>query len=156
MRRKDREITDNNKINKVIADCHCCRLGFLDGKQVYIVPLNFGYEEKEGHKIFYFHAAKEGRKIELIKDNPSVGFELDANYKLNEGNEACEYSAGFQSIIGTGRVDFIETVEEKRYALQRIMLHNTGKKEWKISDEMIETVAVFKLEVDELSCKEHK
>lgn len=44
MRRKDRQVTDPEKIDSIIAQCRCCRLGFSDGEQVYVVPLSFGYE----------------------------------------------------------------------------------------------------------------
>mgnify|MGYP001447539251 CR=1 FL=1 len=39
MRRKDREVTDYGKISKVIAASHCCRLGFYEEGEVYIVPI---------------------------------------------------------------------------------------------------------------------
>lgn len=67
MRRKDREVTDNCEINKIINSCQIIRLAFADGVAPYIVPLNFGFEEKDGKRTFYFHGAKEGRKLDLIK-----------------------------------------------------------------------------------------
>lgn len=156
MRRLDREVTDLEKIKNIIESCYCCRLGFNDNGNVYIVPLNFGYEEIEGKRIFYFHGAAEGRKIELIKRGNSVGFELDTNYKLNEAEEACEYSARFQSVIGTGKVSLIEDIDEKIHGLNAIMFHNTGKNDWNYPTSVLNKMAVFKLEVIELSCKEHK
>lgn len=155
MRRKDREVTDNEKINEIISDCHCCRLGFYDDGEVYIVPLNFGYAEKDSNRTFYFHGAKEGRKIDLISRTHCAGFELDTNYTLNEGETACQYSARFQSIIGTGRITFVEDPAEKEAALQAIMIHNTGKDRWDFSDAMLNSICVFKLEVKKISCKEH-
>ena len=71
MRRKDREVTDFMQIENIISRCTCCRIGFYDDGEVYIVPLNFGYEAKGDTYILYFHAAKEGRKIDLIKKIPS-------------------------------------------------------------------------------------
>ena len=59
MRRKDREVTDSQKIREIILSCRCCRLGFYDNGQVYIVPLDFGYYENNGRHVFYFHGAKE-------------------------------------------------------------------------------------------------
>ena len=47
MRRKDREVTNSAKIADIISRCTCCRIGFYDEKEVYIVPLNFGYEARE-------------------------------------------------------------------------------------------------------------
>ena len=67
MRRKDREVTDNYEINKIINSCQIIRLAFADGVAPYIVPLNFGFEEKDVKRTFYFHGAKEGRKLDLIK-----------------------------------------------------------------------------------------
>ncbi|HJC22920.1 MAG TPA: pyridoxamine 5'-phosphate oxidase family protein [Candidatus Eisenbergiella merdavium] len=55
MRRSDREITESGRIDEIIRSCHCCRLGFCDGKDVYIVPLSFGYRSECGKRSFYFH-----------------------------------------------------------------------------------------------------
>ena len=75
MRRKDREVTDSQKIREIILSCRCCRLGFYDNGEVYIVPLDFGYYENNGRRVFYFHGAKEGRKYRLTEKSPTVGFE---------------------------------------------------------------------------------
>lgn len=155
MRRKDREVTDPGKIREIIANCHCCRLGFSDDGKVYIVPLNFGYEERDGARTFYFHGAAQGRKLDLIQRTHMAGFELDTNYKLNEAEVPCSYSARFQSVIGTGRVDLIEDMQEKLHALRQIMCHNTGRVDWEFPEASLSKIAVFKLEVQELSCKEH-
>lgn len=155
MRKKDREVTDSERINEIISACHCCRLGFYDDGEVYIIPLSFGYVEKADRKTFYFHGAKEGRKIDLIAKTHSAGFELDTNYKLNEGKTACQFSARFLSVIGTGHVEFVEDRSEKKFALQAIMLHNTGNDHWDFTDTMLDAVCVFKLEVKRMSCKEH-
>lgn len=37
-----------------------------------------------------------------------------------------------------------------------IMKHNTGKSDWSFTETMMDAVTVFKLEVDEMSCKEHQ
>ena len=156
MRRKDREVTDSAKIDEIISSCDVCRLGFNDNGRVYIVPLSFGFENDGGRRIFYFHSAREGRKIDLIRGTHYAGFEMDTGYKLNEGETACDYSARFQSVIGGGRVDFIEDAEEKRRALDIIMLKKTGRGGWELDEKMVSATAVFRLEVEEISCKEHE
>ncbi len=155
MRRKDREITDENKIAEILSNCHCCRIGFCDKGEVYIVPLNFGYTKEEGSYTFYFHGAKEGRKVDLIKENPCVGFELDTNYLLYGGPEACEYTARFQSIIGKGVVTEICEKSEKVKAMNYIMLHNTKKEKWDYPDKMLDSTFTFQMKVESFSCKEH-
>ena len=57
MRRKDREVTDPERIDAIIA-LHCCRLGFYDNGEIYIVPLDFGYDEKRGNGPSIFMGPK--------------------------------------------------------------------------------------------------
>ena len=84
MRRKDREVTDPQRIEEIISACHCCRLGFCDGGKPYIVPLNFGFFRREdGGYTFYFHSAREGRKLDLIRQTGWAGFELDTGYQIH-------------------------------------------------------------------------
>ncbi len=41
MRRKEREVTDYNKMIEILKSCDCCRIGLVDDKGAYIVPMNF-------------------------------------------------------------------------------------------------------------------
>lgn len=156
MRRKDREVTGQEKIDGIIRDCYCCRLGFCDQGRAYVVPLSFGFVREDGRRVFYFHSAREGRKIDLIRRTGYAGFEMDTHYKLNESEKACGYSARFRSVIGGGSVSLVEEPEEKQAGLRAIMLQSTGRDQWEFSPEMLAAVCVFKLEVEELSCKEHQ
>jgi len=148
-------VTDPAKIEDIISLCICCRIGFNDNGRVYIVPLNFGYEKSGENYTFYFHGAQEGRKMDLIQSSPYVGFEMDTHYKLNEGAEACDYSARFQSVIGSGVMALVTDREEKKHGLDLIMEVSTGKKGWDYPEAMLNATAIFKLHVTELSCKEH-
>ena len=84
MRRKDREITHIHAILDLVSECRVCRLAMTDGGVPYIVPLNYGYEYADGALTFYFHSAKEGRKLEILKKNPMVCLELDGRGELVE------------------------------------------------------------------------
>lgn len=151
-------MTDRQRIREIVESCQCCRLGFCDEGKPYIVPMNFGYEEKEGRYVFYFHSAGEGRKIELIEKTGYAGFEMDTNPKIyvnGTGENACSYTARFQSVIGGGRISFVKERAEKISALRAIMRHNTGREDWEFEEKMLEAVCVFRLEAEELSCKEH-
>ena len=155
MRRQDREVTDPQRIQAIIDACPVCRLGFYDEQGVYIVPLNFGYAYRDGRWTLYFHGAQEGRKRELLRRNPTVGFEMDAHFELLEGPNACQYSARYQSVIGTGRASVLEDPEVKKAALRTIMVHLAGEGPWTFSDAQVQAVCVFAVDVLQLSCKEH-
>lgn len=65
MRRRDREVVQQNEIDQIIDSCDCLRLGLNAEDGAYIVPLNFAYVPGKPAK-FYFHSAKEGRKVDMI------------------------------------------------------------------------------------------
>ena len=153
MRRQDREITDTSAIEAFIAEEKIIRIAFYDDGDIYIVPVNYGYTFEEGEWTFYFHGARAGRKYELAQSSPDAGFEIDGRYCLLEGDEACDYSAKFQSVIGTGRLSLIEDMAEKKAALDCMMKQQTGRAEWSYSEKMLGAVAVFCIKVKKMSCK---
>nr|WP_326185508.1 pyridoxamine 5'-phosphate oxidase family protein [uncultured Oscillibacter sp.] len=154
MRRKDREVTDPERIDEIIFDCQCCRLGLCDQGKAYIVPLNVGFVREDGNRVLYFHSAKEGRKIDLIARTGWASFEMDSGYELVAGDVACRYSARYRCVMGGGPVSFVETAAEKRAGLTAIMRQTTGRDQWTFSDAMLDAVRVIRLNVEELSCKE--
>lgn len=156
MRRKDREVTDIKAIEAFIAKEQILRIAFYDNGDIYVVPLNYGYTYESEKYTFYFHGAKAGRKYELTKSAPLVGFEIDGNYRLLEGENACDFSAEFQSVTGTGKLCLVEDVEEKRIGLNAVMKQTTGKAEWEYQPKMLEAVAVYRLDVEKISCKAKK
>jgi len=151
MRRKDREVTDVSRMKEIVSRCKVCRLGLTDGKQAYIVPLNFGYDWDDALTL-YFHSAKEGRKLDILKENPRVCFEMDIDGRLIESPTACNYGYAFASVMGEGEVEFIEDDGQKAYALTNLMLCQTGK-EVPISAEMAKGVCVYKVRAESVSCK---
>lgn len=153
MRRSDREIKDINLIEKFIAREQILRIAFYDDGDIYIVPVNYGYVLEDNHFRFYFHGAKAGRKFELSQKKPKVGFEIDGNYELTDGDIACDYSAKFQSVIGTGILSVVDDKEEKILGLNKLMKQTTGNESWSYSDEMLEATAVFRLDADKMTCK---
>lgn len=153
MRRSDREITDKIAIEQFIAEEQILRIAFNDDGDIYIVPVNYGYLYENDTYTFYFHGAKAGRKFELSKSNPTVGFEIDGKYKLIGGDVACDFTAAFQSVVGTGKLCLVSDVEEKVAGLNAIMQQTTKKENWTYEDKMLEAVAIFRLDVDKLSCK---
>lgn len=153
MRRKERQITDVSQITDFILSEQILRVGFQDKDYIYIVPVNYGFIIEDEKYVFYFHGAKAGRKYELAKLNPKVGFEIDGKYSLVDGELACDYTAHFQSVIGNGILSLVENQEEKVFALNSIMKQTTQNSEWTYSKEMLNAVAIFRLDVEKFSCK---
>ncbi|MBR2685777.1 MAG: pyridoxamine 5'-phosphate oxidase family protein [Erysipelotrichaceae bacterium] len=156
MRRSDREVRDPERIAEILEAADVIRIGYYDSakKEVYIVPVNYGYEYENGNLTFYFHGAKAGRKAELSLSDPSVGFEIDREIAFVEDEIACKNSVKYQSIIGNGMVSLMEEKEEKIRALRVLMKHITGKEMWDFDERRVQAVAVYKLSAAQYSCKE--
>ncbi len=148
LRRKDKEIIDSREIEEVIKKVTVCRLGLVDRDEAYIVPVNFGYERN----AIYFHSALEGRKIELIKRNNKVCFEIDTDVGV-EKTDRSNCSVTYRSVIGTGRACILETDEEKLRGLKVIMRQCTGG-EYSFSEERLDSVLVVEIKIESITGKQ--
>ncbi|MDR2770456.1 MAG: pyridoxamine 5'-phosphate oxidase family protein, partial [Clostridiales Family XIII bacterium] len=76
---------------------------------------------------------------------------------LIEGDAPCNHSYAYQSIIGTGRIVFLSAPAEKIDALNKLTQHVTGSKEsHSFSEQALQQVTVYKMEVEEFTGKEEK
>ncbi len=121
MRRKDREVSNLEEILNIVDKCEVIRIGMHDGKEPYIVPLNYGYHINSNELYFYTHCASEGRKIDILHSNPNVCFEMDCSFNLSKHEIPCKWSAYHESVMGTGIVNIITSVDEKKFAMDCIM-----------------------------------
>lgn len=152
MRRKDREVTDISRINELVSGCKVCRMAMCDGTKPYVVALNFGYTFEDEVFTFYFHSAREGRKLDILKANPAVCLELDQAGQVVESASPCAFGYEFASIIAEGNVEFIHDDMEKAAALNHITRHMAGQ-EFDFTPQMVCSVCVYKVKVTSLSCK---
>lgn len=119
MRRKDREIEDRAELESMIGAATVCRLAMSENDRPYIVPLCFGYEDGN----LYFHSAGEGKKLDILRVNNLVCFEMDIDHELVRTNLPCESEMKYRSVIGFGQASFVNGVEEKRMSLDIITRH---------------------------------
>lgn len=150
MRRKDREITDLNEIVAIMKKCDVCSLAFFDEEYPYIVPLNFGVNLVEKKVTLYFHGANAGKKLELIKKNNKVAFEMSCSHKLLLGEKACDSTMEYESVCGNGIVKILNEIE-KQEALIYLMKQYSDKENYEFDKNVVNAVAVFSLTV----CKIH-
>lgn len=153
MRRADRAVTAFSDQLEILRRCKILRLAFSDSQGLYIVPVSFGYTVAGEALTLYLHSAREGRKVACMTPGCPVAFETDCGFSLLPGDTACRYSCTYQSLTGTGRAEPVETVAEQCQGLQAIMAHQTGRS-FSFSEDMVRTVAVFRIQVETLSGKQ--
>lgn len=148
MRKKNKEIKDKEEIESILNQAEVCRLALSNNNDPYIVPLNFGYK----NNCIYFHSFPEGKKIDILKKNNNVCFEIDVDCKLVNAEKPCDWSMKYRSIIGFGKDSFVDSVQEKRKALDVIMNHySSGVYEY--PEKVVQALAVIKLEIEGMSGK---
>ena len=159
MRRKDREVTDLNQIFDIVSRCSVAHVGMTDHGKPYVVALNFGYERKRDSLILYFHSAYEGRKMEILKENPSVYVQMNCVDEFISGSyeNPCAFCWRYDSVMGAGVVEFLETPEEKAHALN-CMIQHLGKTEdcFQFPAEKLKRTCVYRVCIDAPTGKHHE
>ena len=152
MRKKDREIKDTKELEEILQKADVCRIAFAVDVTPYIVSMNFGYVWKD-NLILYFHCAKEGKKLELMKRNNMVCFEMDVDHELIQSENACDWGMKYRSIVGLGILESVTDEEEKKKGLDCIMEHYgfAGKKEY--NEKALNLTEVLKLTTTEFTGK---
>lgn len=149
MRRKEREIRDVQGIMGILEQGLVCRVGLCDGRSPYIVPMSYG--TRNGR--LYLHGAKEGTKIDLLRQNNRVCFEVDVGVRVAKGAASCRWSMKYRSVIGFGTARLLVEDTEKRAGLDAIMAHYGGP-EGPYDEQSLERTCVIEIEIESLTGKE--
>jgi len=149
MRRSTREIKDKKELESIIQRAQVCRIGLSEDNVPYVVPMNFGYKDN----CLYFHCAKAGKKIDVIRQNNKVCFEMDIDQTIvKPEGRPCGYSTKYRSVIGFGKAFLVDDLEEKAMALNIVTQHYSGGF-YQFSEKELENVAIIKVEIDSMTGK---
>jgi nitroimidazol reductase NimA-like FMN-containing flavoprotein (pyridoxamine 5'-phosphate oxidase superfamily) len=149
VRRKDKEITDIGIIEEILSKSEICRIAIMDKDTPYIVPLNYGYK----HNYIYFHSASGGRKIDLLKVNNKVCFEITYFQEIIKKELSCEWATKYRSIIGYGTIEMVNDIDEIKSGLDIIMAHygSTGNT---YEEKNLQRIILLKLNIQSISAKQ--
>ncbi len=142
--------SDLEKIEALIKKSIVCRLGINNGKTPYVVPLSFGYRDN----TLYFHSGPKGKKLNLLRTDPNVCFEIDRITQIMESDNPCSWDIKYQSIIGNGQAEFIENTQDKIKALKAIISQYTDRR-LNIPEAMARSTVVFKIAIDNVTFKQN-
>ena len=135
MRRKKCEVTDSVEIERILGLARIGRLATMgsDGYP-YITPVNFVYHNGN----VYFHSAPSGEKLDNLKTNPNVCFEvdiplayLDSGFDPDSG--VCRLHQLFHCVIIRGRASIVEDDHLKAQCLNALV----GKHEQRVDHDPV-------------------
>ena len=152
MRRSEREITSRDEIDAILLRERTLRVAFAASNEPYVVPLSYGYDQKNG--ALYMHTAAIGRKLEFIARNPRVCFEVEGSTSLRPADKACAWGLDYESVIGYGDVSEVVDSEEKAHALRCLMRQQTGASTtWTFVAKELSATRVWALLIDSVTGK---
>ena len=152
MTKREFQITDPEQIVRILDAAKVLHLGLAVNNEPYVVPMNYGYTMEEGKLTLYLHSAVRGKKLDMIRENPNVFFELDSDRVPFEGEIACQYGLSYFSVMGRGKATIVEDVEEKMQAMSALMKTQT-EKDFTFNPRLVSIVAVIRIDVSEYTAK---
>ena len=145
-------VTDPDQIRHILDTGKVLHLGLAVNNEPYVVPMNYGYCLENGKLVLYLHSAVRGKKLDMIRANPRVFFEIDCDLMPFEGRVPCQYGLVYSSVMGRGTASIVEDLEEKKRAMVYLMKTQT-QKDFEFRDEWVSIVAVIRIDVEEYTAK---
>jgi hypothetical protein len=125
-------------------------VALVDGDTPFLVPLFYGFDGQ----ALYFHSAKAGSKIDIIKRNNKVCFEISVDHGIIEDTSPCDFEAKHRTVIGLGKAVVVEDDAEKIKALDLVVASITDKK-FKYPAANLNRTAVYRIDIDSIRGKKH-
>jgi len=144
MRRNDRELTGIEALNEILQKGDACRLALVDGTEPYVVTLNYGFEWNGPFPVFWFHCAREGRKLDIIKKNSAGCLVIDIDHELITGPAGCDWGMKFRSVVASGKLELVDDPAEKKRGLDSIMAHYSDRGEFDYDPRVFQVTSVLK------------
>ena len=152
MTKRERQITDRKQVLEILDKAKVLHLGLCADNEPYVVPMNYGYTRENGKLVMYLHSAVRGKKLDMIRANPRVFFEIDCDLVPFESELPCQYGLSYSSVMGKGIAHIVDDVEEKKKAMSILMKTQTGK-DFSFEDRLVSIVAVVRIDVSEYTAK---
>lgn len=151
MKKGNQEITDTSIIEEILSCSVICHIAMTDDKgQPYLLPFNYGYRDG----CIYIHSALSGRKIDILRKNRKVCFDIVQKAEVLKHEDACKWATLYRSVTGYGNVEIITDPERKREGLAIIMSHNGIKGDPEFGDRHVEAMVILKLHIEETTGKQ--
>jgi len=150
MRKSRQEITDRSILEEILGKQVICRLAMMDGDRPYMVPVNYAY----GEGCLYIHSAPDGKKIDLLKKNPELCFEVEDSVEVTRGERACDWSTRYRSVVGYGRVEILSDEADKQHGLELIMAQHGAPELREFDHGNMLRMVILRIRITSMSGKE--
>jgi nitroimidazol reductase NimA-like FMN-containing flavoprotein (pyridoxamine 5'-phosphate oxidase superfamily) len=149
MKEDYKPVFDNRYCEDMLKGTYHGVLVMCADNRPYAVPMNHGY----AHGRFYFHCAKEGRKLEIIRENPSVSYVVKNYYGAEEDfQDSMRCHGQWESVIAYGKAHVVEEHGSLKEAFKRFMAYY-NKPDYEATEKVCETTGAIIVNVDEMTAR---
>lgn len=150
MRKSRQEITDRGILEEILSSQLICRLAMVDEGRPYIIPVNYGYRDD----CIYIHSAPEGKKIDLLGQNPELCFEVEDVFEITKGEKACDWSTRYRSVVGYGQVEILSDQESKQQGLEVLMAQHGAPGLKDFNQKNLDRMVILKIRITSMTGKQ--
>ena len=151
LRRKEKAIQSKDEMIAILENSQYITIAMCQDNEPYLATLSHGYDRERN--CLDFHCAKEGKKIDILKEHDKVWGQalLDKGYAQG----SCDHLYATTQFMG--RVTFIDDIDEKKHALEVMIkaLENDPQMvmEGQLTAESIKGVQIGRIDVEYMSGK---
>ena len=151
IRRKEKEIKSKDELINILKNTKYITIAMCENNIPYLVTLTHGYDIEKN--VIYFHCAKEGKKIDILRKNNLVWGQalVDKGYIAGKCNQLYATAQFY------GTVTFIDDLKEKKHALETMIKQqekvpiDVMKKQ--ITEDYVKKVNIGRIDISYLSGK---
>ena len=147
MRRSERECSDNVFLTGLLEKADVVTIAFQAGEFPYVIPVNFVFL----NNAVYFHCAREGRKLDCLRQAPGVGFCVHELLSIDRERATTFYDC----LYGEGHAFLVKAREEKQNALAALAKKYRSRCTLPVPDAILERTAIVRIDIVSLSGKKH-
>ncbi len=127
-----------------------CTLGMMDGEAVYLLPLNYGYQDG----FLCFHSGNHGHKLDVLRDGKRASFSILTNLMPVVKENPCSFSMRYHSLRGEGTLELLNDRAEILPALDAVVTHYSGTP-INYPPDQLARLLVYRLKIESMSFKAH-
>ena len=149
MRRPEKQIENPVLIDEILKQGRELSLAMIDGDRPYVVRMNYGYKENS----IYLHCARKGKKLDCLRTNPNVCFEISEVLERIDGEKACQWSTNFRALVGRGKAHIIDDRDDKINGYDVLMRHFDGPT-GHYDENNLKGSLIIRIDIEELTGKQ--
>ena len=146
MRRTERQMLELEFMHTVLRDAGEIYLA-LNAENTadapYVLPVNHVFYEG----CIYFHCATQGRKLDLLRANPRIGFSTAVDIAVDST------TTRYRCVCGTGIAEMVHDDAEKNSVLKAIAVRFKAPCHFPVSPEKFAATGIVRIRIESMTGK---